>query len=86
MAQRTQKTIKLRIQKSPAASKSPELAAGQLWQIENSFVQIARVGKTLAEYKMLRKPGQRAVKSQLGTVTSVASYLKTNRARLVSKS
>jgi len=72
-----------RMKKQPATSKTPALATGQLWQIKNSYVQIARVGKTLAEYKMLRKPGQRAVKSQLGSVASVASFLKTNKAKLI---
>jgi len=72
-----------RMKKPPAASKTPPLATGQLWQIKDSYVQIARVGKTLAEYKMLRKPGQRAVKSQLGSVASVASFLKTNKAKLI---
>jgi hypothetical protein len=71
------------MKKQPAASRTPPLATGQLWQLKDSYVQIARVGKTLAEYKMLRKPGQRAVKSRLGSVASVASFLKTNKAKLI---
>jgi hypothetical protein len=64
-------------------SKMPALADGQLWQMKGCYVQIARVGKTLAEYKMLRKPGQRAVQSQMGNIESVMDYLKSNKAVLV---
>jgi hypothetical protein len=67
----------------PTGSKNPPLAADQWWQIENGYVQITRVGKMLAEYKMPRKPGQRGVRSQLGSLTSVETYLKTNKAKLV---
>jgi len=69
--------------KAPRA-KMPALATGQLWQTKECFVQIARVGKTLAEYKMLRKPGQRGAQSQMGNVPSVEAYLKKNKAELIS--
>jgi len=72
--------------KSPSTprAKMPALATGQLWQTKDCYVQIARVGKTLAEYKMLRKPGQRGAQSQMGNVPSVEAYLKKNKAELIS--
>jgi len=70
--------------KKATGSKKPSLTAGQLWQMKNHYLQITRVGKTLAEYKLLRKPGQRAVQAQMGNHASVETYLKTNRAKLVS--
>lgn len=71
------------MKKKTTEAKNPPLATGQLWQLENCYVQIARVGKTLAEYKMLRKPGQKAVQSQMGSIESVAAYLKANKAKPV---
>jgi hypothetical protein len=70
--------------KKTRGTKKPFLAAGQLWQMKDHYVQITRVGKTLAEYKLLRKPGQRAVQAQMGSVAKVSDFLKTNRAKLES--
>lgn len=69
--------------KDKKTTHDPPLAAGQLWQLKNCYVQIGSVGKTLAEYKMLRKPGQKAVQCRMGAVASVLDYLKTNKAKLM---
>jgi hypothetical protein len=69
--------------KDKKATRDPPLAAGQLWQLKNSYVQIGSVGKTLAEYKLLRQPGQKAVQCRMGTVASVLDYLKANKAKLM---
>jgi len=61
------------------------LNAGQWWQLKDCHVQIGRVGKTLTEYKMLRKPDQRGVQPQMGTTKKVAAYLKLHKARLVER-
>jgi len=59
------------------------LAKGQLWRTENAYVQIVEMGKRLIHYKMPRELGQRAVKTHTVGIETLASYLKTNRARLV---
>jgi len=61
------------------------LDAGQWWQMKDCYIQIGRVGKTLTEYKLLRKPGQRGVQSQMGTTKQVMAYLKAHKARLVER-
>jgi hypothetical protein len=61
------------------------LDAGQCWQMKDCHLQIGRVGKTLTEYKLLRKPGQRGVQSQMGTTKKVAAYLRMHKARLVER-
>ena len=70
--------------KKSTGSKKPALTAGQLWQVKDHYVQITRAGKTLAEYKLLRKPGQRAVQVQMGSLANVSDLLKANRAKPVS--
>ena len=61
------------------------LDAGQWWQMKDCYIQIGRVGKTLTEYKLLRKPGQRGVQSQMGTTKRVMAYLKAHKAKLVDR-
>ena len=62
---------------------APPLAKGQLWRTENAYVQIVEMGKRLIHYKMPRELGQRAVKTHTVGIETLASYLKTNRARLI---
>jgi hypothetical protein len=70
--------------KQPAKkSNAFQLAAGQWWQIENHYLQISGVGKTLVEYKLVRKPGQRGAQPQMGSSVNVQQYLKQRRAVLV---
>jgi hypothetical protein len=64
-------------------SAAPPLAKGQLWRTEKAYVQIVEMGKRLIHYKMPRELGQRAVKTHTVGIETLASYLKTNRARLV---
>ena len=61
----------------------PSLAKGQLWRTENAYVEIVDMGKRLIHYKMPRELGQRAVKTHTVGIETLASYLKTNRARLL---
>ena len=73
-----------RVKEKPIKAPEPQaLADGQLWQMKDCYLQIAHLGKTLAEYKILRKPGQRAVQSQMGSFASVLTYLKANDAKLL---
>jgi len=59
------------------------LAKGQLWQTDNSYVQIVELGKRLIHYKMPRELGQRAVRTHTVGIATLESYLKTKAARLV---
>jgi hypothetical protein len=59
------------------------LAKGQLWQINDAYIQIVELGKRLIQYKMLRQQGQRAVRTQMTGIDTLETYLKDNAARLV---
>ena len=61
----------------------PPLAKGQIWKIDNAYIQIVELGKTLIQYKMLRQQGQKAVKTHMTGIGTLETYLKTNAARLV---
>ncbi|HEV2211208.1 MAG TPA: hypothetical protein VG167_20790 [Verrucomicrobiae bacterium] len=62
------------------------LAKGQLWQIDDAYIQIVELGRRLIQYKMLRQQGQRAVRTQMTGIENLETYLKDNSARLVSES
>jgi len=65
---------------------SPEtLAKGQLWEMKNAYIQIVELGKLLIHYKMMKELGQPRVRTQMSTINTMGIYLKTNRARLVTK-
>jgi hypothetical protein len=66
-------------------STSVPLDAGQWWRMKDCYIVVGRVGKTLTEHKLLRKPGQRGVQAQMGTTKSVVAYLKLHKARLVER-
>jgi hypothetical protein len=51
--------------KGPSKRKT-SIAPGQLWRVNVGYVQITHLGKTLAEYKMFKMLGQKAVRSQMG--------------------
>jgi len=42
----------------------PELERWQLWKTETGYIRIWHIGKRLIEYKMMRDPGMKAVKTQ----------------------
>ena len=71
------------MKKQTTESKKPSLAAGQWWQMKDCYIRIASVGKTLVDYKMLKKPGQRGVQTQMGNIASVLAFLRANRAKLI---
>lgn len=61
----------------------PPLAKGQLWKINDAYIQIVELGKRLIQYKMLRQQGQRAVRTQMTGIDELQTYLKNNAAQLV---
>ena len=60
-----------------------ELAKGQVWKMENAYLQIMDRGKRLIEYKMMKERGKRAVRTQMSAIAAVEAYLKENEAELV---
>jgi hypothetical protein len=55
---------------------------GQVWQLQTGYLKIIRLGKSLVEYKLLRKPDQKAVQSQMARPEVVEQFLKSAKARL----
>jgi hypothetical protein len=63
---------------------SPPLAKGQLWKTDKGYIQIWHVGKRLIDYKMMKQPGQRAVRTQATGIDTLTEYLRNQKAVLVS--
>lgn len=61
----------------------PVLNEGQFWKTDNGYVQIRHIGKRLIDYKMMRQPGQRAVRTQATGIDTLKRYLKDNAAVLM---
>jgi hypothetical protein len=59
------------------------MAKGQLWKINDAYIQIVEHGKRLIHYKMMKNVGQRGVFTHMSAVASLEEYLKANEARLV---
>ena len=59
------------------------LAKGQLWKINDAYIQIVEHGKRLIHYKMMKNVGQRGVFTHMSAVTALEDYLRDNGARLV---
>jgi len=60
----------------------PGLEHGQLWKTEKGYIRIWHIGKRLIEYKMMREPGMRAVKTQTTAIETLTEYLKVQKAVL----
>jgi len=61
------------------------LAKGQLWKMNDAYIQIVELGKMLIHYKMMKQLGQMQARTRMSTIDTMGSYLKSNRARLVTK-
>jgi hypothetical protein len=64
----------------------PPLAKGQLWKTDTGYVQIWHIGKRLIDYKMMKEPGRRAVRTQATRIDTLEGYLKSQKAVLVNAS
>ena len=62
---------------------SPLLAKGQLWKTDKAYIHVWHVGKRLIDYKMMRVPGQKRVKTQATGIDTLMAYLKDNAAVLI---
>jgi len=48
---------------------------GQLWKVDNAYIQIVDHGKRLIHYKMMKQPGQKAVLTRIIRPDAFAVYL-----------
>jgi hypothetical protein len=64
----------------------PPLAKGQLWKTDTGYVQIWHIGKRLIDYKMMKEPGKKAVRTQATSIDTLEEYLKSRKAVLASAS
>ena len=62
------------------------LATGQLWTTDTGYIQIWHIGKRLIDYKMMREPGRKAVRTQATLIDTLQEYLKTQKAVLINAS
>ena len=77
--------LKLVNRKATIRNSPQTLAKGQLWKMNDAYILIVELGKILIHYKMMKQLGQSPVKTQMSTVDTMGTYLKSNRARLVTK-
>jgi hypothetical protein len=59
------------------------LEKGQLWKLDNTYIQIVELGKRLIQYRILKQPNQKGVLTRMIGFDALISYLRTNRAILV---
>jgi hypothetical protein len=62
------------------------LEKGQLWKTDGGYIQIWDIGKRLIDYKMMKEPGKRGVRTQATSIDTLKEYLKTQKAVLTSAS
>jgi hypothetical protein len=60
----------------------PPLEKGQLWKTDTGYIQIWHIGKRLIDYKVMKQPGRRAVRTQSTGIGTLEEYLKTQKAVL----
>jgi len=64
----------------------PPLVKDQLWKTDKGYVHIWHLGKRLIEYKTMKQPGQRAVRTQATGIGTLQECLRTQKAVLVDAS
>ena len=64
----------------------PQLERGQLWRTDLGYIQVWHIGKLLIEYKMMKEPGKKAVRTQTTAIDTLGKYLKTHKAVLAGAS
>lgn len=68
--------------KQQKQSTSPEIAAGQVWAMAESSVEVTLIGKTLAHYKLIKTGAVRVPVSLINKV-ALQQFLLKNKAVLV---
>ncbi len=59
-----------------------ELAKGQLWKMEEGYIEVMDV-KRLVHYRILKQPGQRLVRTRMSSVADFENYVKEHHGELV---
>lgn len=81
-----QKTVRVnRTMRTTRKKLALPLAKGQLWKINDAYIQIVEHGKRLIHYKMMKNVGQRGVFTHMSAVAALEDYLRENQARLVNQ-
>lgn len=71
------------VRKVKKKASAPQLAKGQLWRLSNAYIQIVELGKRLIHYKMMSKPDETGVRTQMSGIETMWVYLRTRHAQLV---
>ena len=58
------------------------LEEGQLWKTDNGYIPIWHISKRLVDYKMIKQPGRKAVRTQSTMIDTLADYSKAHKAVL----
>jgi len=66
---------------SPPRLRQEPLADGQVWNMDESRMQVTQVGKLLVHYK-LGKPNAVRVPNSISSIATIQKYLKKNKAVL----
>ena len=64
----------------------PPLDKGQLWKTDTGYIQIWHIGKRLIDYKMMKEPGKKAVRTQATRIDTLEEYFRIQKAVLVNAS
>jgi hypothetical protein len=59
------------------------LAKGQVFKVDDNYLEIVGIGKHLTHYKLSASLKQRGVPTRLGGIHDVEKYLKTKKAKLI---
>jgi hypothetical protein len=59
------------------------LATGQLWKLNNFYIQIVELGKRMLQYRMLSDLKETGARIKTSGVDVMWGYLKSRQARLV---
>ena len=51
----------------------PPLETGQLWKTDAGYIQICDIGKRLIDYKMMKQPGIKAVRTQATRIDTLGN-------------
>jgi len=64
----------------------PQIENGQLWKTDGGYIHIWHIGKRLVDYKMMKQPGKKAVRTHAAGIDALQGYLKCQKAVLVNTS
>jgi hypothetical protein len=64
----------------------PPLENGQLWKTDTGYIQIWHIGKRLVDYKMMKQPGRKGVRTQATGIDTLQEYLNRQKGVLVNVS